>query len=149
MKSIPAESHVFEFCFIELDYTLVRVEERGGQVIIRATANTFSRERKRYFIRELAAEGFIPDDLGWSPFADSESFAPAIRWVVDCSWLRLDEGLIARHRRLVRRFILPVALSWLLIVYLAFPGREKTAGGRPEEHAHPAAAISTATVSGE
>ncbi len=100
MKSIPAESHAYEFCFIELDYTLVRVEASDGDVTIRATADTFSKQRKVCFIRELAAEGFIPDDYRWFSLAGPESYSRGVRWLVDCSWLKVDEALIARTQRL-------------------------------------------------
>ena len=71
MQYAPDKPRSFEFCFIHLDYTLVRVEELEGRVTIRATADTFSRRRKTSFIRELAAEGFISDEL-WLPPIDGE-----------------------------------------------------------------------------
>ena len=57
-------SQRYEFSFPDLD-TLVQVEERAGAVLVRATRDTFSSARKEYFIRELAAEGFIPDEFQW------------------------------------------------------------------------------------
>jgi hypothetical protein len=130
MKSIPKESCTFEFCFIELDYTLVRVEESAGEVTIRATADTFSDHRKACFIRELAAEGFIPDDYRWFSLTGPEAYTRGVRWLVDFSWLKLDEALIARTNRLVRRLIFPAALLWLLFIYLIYPGHGKTSSSR-------------------
>src|SRR5258708_7070593 len=127
MKSIPRESHTFEFCFIELDYTLVRVEESAGEVTFRPTADTFSNHRKICFIRELAAEGFIPDDYRWFSLTGSETYTRGVRWLVDfSSWLKLDEALIARTNRLVRRLILPVTLLLFFFIYLIFPAPDKT-----------------------
>src|SRR5512141_94968 len=85
MKTNTLEPETFEFCFSELD-TLVCVENRSDEVLIHATRATFSEERKAYFIRELAAEGFIPVDYKW--FSDRSSFSgnPVVRWLVDCSW---------------------------------------------------------------
>jgi hypothetical protein len=142
MKSIPRESHTFEFCFIELDYTLVRVEESAGDVTIRATADTFSNHRKICFIRELAAEGFIPDDYRWFSLTGSETYTRVVRWLVDFSWLKLDEALIARTNRLVRRFILPVTLLWLLFIYAIFPGHDKTGSSRFVDREPPSARAS-------
>jgi hypothetical protein len=125
MKSIPTKSHAFEFCFVNLDYTLVRVEESAGEVTIRATADTFSNHRKVCFIRELAAEGFIPDDYRWFSLAGAETYSRGVRWLVDFSWLKIDEALAARTARLVRRLIVPVTLLWMLMIYLIFPSQGK------------------------
>jgi len=139
MKSAPVERRAFEFCFLELDYTLVRVEEAAGDVTIRATADTFSRRRKINFIRELAAEGFIPDEYQWSSPSESGPHFRGVRWLVDGSWLKVDEALNARNHRLVRRFILPATLLWLLMLYLVFPAQNKPAGTRAK--IQPAAAL--------
>jgi len=143
MKSIPGEFRIFEFCFIELDYTLVRVEESAGDVTIRATADTFSNDRKIYFIRELAAEGFIPDHYRWFSLTGREAYNRGVRWLVDYSWLKLDEARIARTNRLVRRLILPVTLLWMLFIYLIFPGHGKTCPSRFADRAQTTAQVST------
>jgi hypothetical protein len=130
MKSIPRESRTFEFCFRELDYTLVRVEESAGNVTIRATADTFSNDRKVSFIRELAAEGFIPDNYRWFSLTGPETYTRGVCWLVDFSWLKLDEALMARTNRLMKRFILPVTLLWLFFIYLIYPGHGKTSSSR-------------------
>src|SRR5436305_1633541 len=72
----------FEFRFARLD-TLVLVEEKAGQVVIRATRNTFSDPAKLKFIHHLAKEGFIPDEFQWV----WTTSAPGVQWVVDYSWL--------------------------------------------------------------
>jgi hypothetical protein len=118
MKSAPDKPRSFDFCFIHLDYTLVRVEEADGRVTIRASADTFSRRRKMYFIKELAAEGFISDDH-WLPPSDVELDSYGLRWLVDRSWVKPDKALIERNHRLVKRFFLPVVLVWLVLLYSA------------------------------
>jgi hypothetical protein len=145
MKSIPRESRTFEFCFRELDYTLVLVEKSADEITIRATADTFSNHRKICFIRELAAEGFIPDDYRWFSLTGPETYTRGVRWLVDFSWLKLDEALIARTNRLVRRFILPVTLLWLLLIYLIYPGHGKTGSSRFADW-EPAAAHASAIL---
>lgn len=122
VQSAPDKPRSFDFCFIHLDYTLVRVEEFEGRVTIRATADTFSRRRKLSFIRELAAEGFIPDGRWLSPF-DGEPDSYGIRWLIDDSWVKPDEALLERNHRLERRFILPLTFARLAFMYLAVSGR--------------------------
>jgi hypothetical protein len=121
MKSLPVKSHLFEFCFPHLDYTLLQVEEDGGEVIIRATANTFSEQRKTHFVRELAAEGFIPDEYRWWTLAGSESYLRGVRWIVDPTWLELDEALMARNRRWALRLLPAASVLWLLLIGITYP----------------------------
>jgi hypothetical protein len=122
MESAPDKPRSFDFCFIPLDYTLVRVEEVDGRGTIRATADTFSKRRKLCFIRELVAEGFISDNR-WITTYDGEPDSYGIRWLIDCSWVKPDEALIARNHRLVKRFYLPLTAAWLVFLHLAFAGQ--------------------------
>lgn len=96
MNTPAIKTPCFEFYFRDLD-TLVKVETPDPDtVIVRATRNTFSERRKVSFIRELAAEGFIPDGCQWYPLPAG---MPRIHWVIDVSWLRLSEAAKARSRR--------------------------------------------------
>ena len=115
MKTNTAEPETFEFCFPKLD-TLVCVENRPDEVVIRATRATFSEERKAYFIRELAAEGFIPVDYKW--FGERSTFSgnPVVRWLVDCSWWKLSSTAEASTRRFMIRMLAGGALLWLLLM---------------------------------
>ena len=60
MKTLTRIQRQFEFCFPNLD-TLVLVEEFDDCLLIRATRNTFSEERKIRFVHELVAEGFVSE----------------------------------------------------------------------------------------
>jgi hypothetical protein len=110
--TVPA--HCFEFCFPRLD-TLVQVEETDGEVVIRATRDTFSEERKLSFIHELAEEGFIPDRYRWFALASYRG-ASGVCWLVDYSWLKLDEAMLARTRRFMVRILSSAALLWLVMM---------------------------------
>ncbi len=127
-ESPPGKARSFDFCFIHLDYTLVRVEEVGGRVTIRATADTFSRRRKASFIRELEAEGFIPDDLRFS-LCDEEPDSERLRWVIDGSWVKPDKALMERNHRLAKRFLLPLALAWGVCLYMTVSSHGGTGAG--------------------
>lgn len=121
MNTPALKTPSFEFYFRDLD-TLVQVDNPDQEtVIVRATRNSFSERRKTYFIRELAAEGFIPDKCQWYPLA---SGMPHVKWIVDASWLRVSESAKARTRRFMfgllgGGFLLWTALlSGLLLTHL-------------------------------
>ena len=100
-----------EFCFSNLD-TLVRVEELDDTVIVRATRNTFSDQRKILFIHELAADGFITETYQWFSGFDTLS-APPVRWMVDASWPELDAGFRKQTNRLMISLLVVAILLWL------------------------------------
>ncbi len=77
MQANTLPPRAYEFYFPERD-TLVLVETTPAAVIIRATRDTFSEKRKRFFIHELAAEGFIADDFEWHSLAGTE-FSRGVR----------------------------------------------------------------------
>ena len=104
----------YEFYFPDVD-TLVQVETLSAAVIIRASRNTFSDQRKRRFIHELAAEGFIPDDYEWLSLAGSE-LSRGVRWLVDISWLKIDPQMMAKTRRFMVRLIAGAVLLWLVMM---------------------------------
>ena len=116
MKTTDVSTRSFEFCFPSLD-TLLQVKLDHDEVEICATRNTFSVERKLFFIRELVAEGFIPDQYRCFPLADHAE-AKGIHWRIDCSWLKLDEAIIASTRRFMLRLFSSAALLWLLMMGL-------------------------------
>lgn len=108
----------FEFSFPQLD-TLVQVEESEGKVVIRATRDTFTEGRRASFIRELAAEGFIPDQYRWTLLASYRGES-GIRWLIDHSWLKLNEAMVARTRRFMVRLLLGAGALWLLMMTWLF-----------------------------
>jgi hypothetical protein len=114
MKTHACEPRSFEFCFPDLD-TLVLVEDLTGEIVIHASRNTFSEERKARFIRELAAEGFIPDHYQWlAPIGPETSYG--VRWLVDISCFKPDKALAAGTRRFMVRLLSSAALLWLLMI---------------------------------
>jgi hypothetical protein len=115
------EPRCAEFCFPRLN-TLVRVEVSDGSVTIRATRDTFSPRRKDFFIRELAAEGFIPEQFQWSAPDDTGTSYGRIRWLVDYTWLSLSEEDRARSRRMEFRFLSLAVLLLSLLMELGLPG---------------------------
>jgi hypothetical protein len=112
------EPQSYDFYFPPID-TLVRVEQADNQVVIRATRDTFSARRKASFIRELAAEGFIPDHYYWFN-AIGDTQGRTIRWSVDLSWLKISPELTAATRRFVLRLFGSATLLWVALMAMVF-----------------------------
>jgi hypothetical protein len=121
MKTEDGVASHFEFAFPRLD-TLLLVEVADGAVTIRATRDTFSPQRKACFIRELAAEGFIPEEFRWLQLEEPQSFHRGVRWLVDFSWLSVDGSRFDRTRRGMTRLVGVAFLSMVLLVGLVATG---------------------------
>ena len=76
----------------------VLVENDGDEVVIHASRDNFSGQRKASFVRHLATEGYIPDCYEWFCEPRAEGFLN-LRWVVDCSWSESDPRIERRARR--------------------------------------------------
>ncbi len=94
--------------------THLLVEEFQEGLLIRATLNNISEERRVYFIRELQAEGFISDRYRW--FGDSSIYkGPPVEWLMDSSWLKPGNGPI-QTRRFMIRLLVCGGFLWLLLM---------------------------------
>ncbi len=111
----------FEFCFPRMD-TLLLVEVEGRDVTIRATRDTFTERQKDFFVRELAAEGFIPEEAQWFRAEGPNSWQQGVQWLVDFSWLEIDQAVVARTRRWMQSVIALAFVSSVLLVGLAATG---------------------------
>lgn len=118
MKASLTSSRRFEFCFPELD-TLVEVEETGHEVVIRATRDVFSVERKRAFVRHLAHEGFVSEEHLWYP-GPGQCPHGAVRWLVDVAWLEPGPMARAISRRFMTRLFVAAGGLWLLLIWVFF-----------------------------
>ena len=121
MKTQPAETRAYNFSFPALD-TLVQVEQRGGAIVIRTSRDTFSADRRKTFIRELASEGFIPEECRWQtttpPGADF-----GVRWLVDATCFLPDAAHRAKTSRTMLRLLTWATLLWVLLIGLLFASR--------------------------
>jgi hypothetical protein len=122
-----AEPTHFEFCFPSLDTQLL-VEVADGEVTIRATRDTFSRRRKAMFVRQLVAEGFIPDEFRWFSPKEKESHGRGVRWLIDISWLAINKADVTRTRRFVLGLVGLASVLLVLLVGLAATGRIGNSG---------------------
>jgi|ERR1700722_14649961 len=87
----------FKLYIPDLDNHIL-VESHGGEIVVHASRDNFSEQRKALFVRHLATEGFIPDCYEWfSELGVEAGFG--LRWVVDCSWSESDPQIERRARR--------------------------------------------------
>ena len=64
--------------------THVLIENSADAVVITATRDNLSDRRKSFFIRHLAAEGFIPDRYEWFSEAAQDGFS-GVKWIAPAS----------------------------------------------------------------
>lgn len=96
------------------NFILVENEADGG-VLIRAARDNFSESRKEAFIREIAAEGFIPDQL--QEFSDSHSsVCKEVKWIVDNSWVRIHFASSKEAKRMFVITLVIVGCLWLALM---------------------------------
>jgi len=137
VKSAPTDFRRFEFSFPTLD-TEVQVQACDDGVVVRATRDSFSEDRKASFIHELASEGFIPDEFLWY---SAHGTGPLVSWTVDPFWKGATPGIA--HRRLVY----VQALSYTALVAALFMGLLFTGSlggfhlGAPDSHHEAPAAV--------
>jgi hypothetical protein len=106
VQGIPEKSELF----LQRPENLIQVENADGNVIIRATRDNFSERRKAFFIRYLAAEGYIPEDFEEHP----------IIWAVDLGRGEHRNPLVQRTNRFMIRLFISASLLWLALMSLAF-----------------------------
>ncbi len=112
----------YEFCNNE-PYNLILVEQKEDGVVIRAAWDNFSDRRKAFFIKEIAAEGFIPDRYQWFSNFDENSYT-GIRWVIDRSWVTVHPEAVRKARKFMFWMLLLTGFLWLLLMIgLALPTR--------------------------
>ena len=96
---------------------LIVVERKRETALTRAAQDNFSPRRKAFLIRQLAAEGYIPDQ--YEHFTEHAPL-PGLTWVIDRSLLFVGPAAKRRTRRIMRRVIAGGCLLWLVEMALAF-----------------------------
>lgn len=87
------------------------IENQGDHVLFRAAYNNFSERRKAFLIRQLAAEGYIPDCF--EDFTE-QTHSPGLVWVVDSSLLFMGPEARRSSSRFMRRLVLGGCLLWVV-----------------------------------
>jgi hypothetical protein len=94
-------------------WNVIVVENHDDQVIFRAAHDNFSERRKAFLIRQLAAEGYIPDCF--EQFTE-QTRQSGLVWVVDSSLIYMGPEASRRCARFMRRLVLGGCLLWLIEV---------------------------------
>jgi hypothetical protein len=95
------------------------VENRGERVFIRATEGNFSTRRKLFFIRHIAAEGYIPVRFERIAFEDPEDFRDLI-WLVNRPTRRHRHTCSRFSDRLMFGLLGLCVLGWLVLIALTY-----------------------------
>ena len=100
---------------------LIAIERARESVLIRAAQDNFSPRRKAFLIRELAAEGYFPEQ-----YEEFREYAPVegLTWVIHRSRLFIGPEATRRTGRIMRRVLAGGGLLWLLEITLAFWRRQ-------------------------
>jgi hypothetical protein len=96
----------------------VQVEVIDESVTVRASRNAFNAQRRDSFIRELASEGFIPENNLWKSLTGGRG----IRWIIDRSWMGFDEMASAYGRRVGIGTFSGMLLGTVIMMALLFGG---------------------------
>ena len=94
---------------------LIVVENSEHQVLFRAAEDNFSDRRKAFLIRQLAAEGYIPDVF---ETLTEYSRVPGLTWVIDRSLFILSPEAKRRNHRFMLRLVVGGCVLWLVEVGL-------------------------------
>jgi hypothetical protein len=116
MRTKAALPQKVEFSIARPD-NCISVEQQDERVVIRATRDNFSQREKSFFIRYLAAEGYIPAAYQW--FAESDlEWSSCLSWIVDSAGLRANHSPKKALRQILW-LVACVALGWLFLMIFA------------------------------
>jgi hypothetical protein len=111
-KEIPNQ---FEFYLRELDNYLL-VENTAHGVIIHASRDNCSERRKSFFLREISAEGYIPDRYQADPASQARQ---SVEWIVDDRWKKRFARTRLGSHVMVRLLVYGTVL-WLGLITLVW-----------------------------
>ena len=108
----------FQFYFPDLDNIILVETQEDESVTIRVTRDNCSERRKIFFIRKLAAEGFIPDQYQW--FSGATDGSSGVLWIKDYSWLKRWPVVTRTSNRFMRRLLVAACIFWIAIMRVLF-----------------------------
>lgn len=115
MRAQRVLAREFQFYFSDLD-NIVLVESHADEsVTVRATKNNVSDQRKVFFIRKLAAEGFIPENYEW--FSGPTDGSNGVTWMKDLSWVQKTTVAVQKKsNRFMVRLLIVACVIWITML---------------------------------
>lgn len=115
MRAQKVLARDFQFYFADLDNIILVQCNEDESVTIRSTRDNCSEERKVFFIRKLAIEGFIPDAYQW--FSGPTDGSNGLSWVKDYSWLEPQQANVLRKsNRFMGRLLVSACVLWVAMM---------------------------------
>lgn len=137
MRAQKVLARDFQFYFPDLDNIVLVECHPDESVIVRASRNNVPDDRKIFFIRKLAAEGFIPDSYQW--FSGSMDGANGLLWIKDYSWLETTQLAVKRKsNRAMKRMLVAACVLWLAMMRVLLVSNHQSATARASPKAPPA-----------
>ena len=120
----------FQFYFPDLDNILLVECHEDESITIRSTKNNVSDRRKVFFIRKLAAEGFIPDQYQW--FSGATDGSNGALWIKDYSWLTRRPRVTPQSKAFMRRLLVASCVLWIAMMRVLLVSHENADGLQAE-----------------
>jgi hypothetical protein len=115
MRAQKVVARDFQFYFSDLDNIILVECHEDERVTVRASKNNVPDERKIFFIRKLAAEGFIPDNYQW--FSGPMDGSNDVLWIKDYSWLEKTQQAVTRKaNRIMGPILVAACILWLAMI---------------------------------
>ena len=105
MRAQKVLARNFQFYFPDLDNIILVECLEDETVTIRVTKDNVSERRKIFFVRKLAAEGFIPDRYEWY-CGSTDDGSNGVTWIKDLSWLEIPKVITRRSTAFVCRLLI-------------------------------------------
>jgi hypothetical protein len=115
----------FQFYFPDLDNIILVECHEDESVTVRASKDNVPEDRKIFFLRKLAAEGFLPDNYQW--FSGSTDGSNGLLWIKDFSWLKTPEAITRKSNRAMGRMFLVACVLWLAMMRVLIVSGENRA----------------------
>jgi len=115
----------FEFYFSDLDNLILVECLDDGTVRIHQTRDNISEKRKVFFIRGLAAEGFIPDEYQW--FSGTTDSSTNVQWLKDLSWLKTHYPSRSQTNRTMGALLVAGCILWMAMMRILLVSNNNTA----------------------
>jgi hypothetical protein len=130
MRAQQVLARDFQFYFPDLDNIILVECHEDESVTVRASKNNVPDERKIFFIRKLAAEGFIPDSYQW--FSGSVDGSNGLRWIKDYSWLiKTQKTVIRKANRAMGKMLVAACILWGVMIRILIVSNHPQVAAKP------------------